>query len=198
MARSNARLRDARDPSAAASQRRCDHDGCAELGEYRAPRSRRDLKEYFWFCLDHVRAYNAAWDYYKGMSQTEIEAARRADTVGWRPTWPMGSRRGFGFDTEHLRAAFSRLFDEDMMGGADTAPRAPRPPSPEDEALMVMDLAVGATIEEIKLRYKELVKRHHPDANGGDKEAEERLKLINQAYTILKTQAQNAKLGARD
>ena len=109
----------------------------------------------------------------------------------------MGSRNAFGLYSEHLRAAFSRLFEEDMMGGAE-APRAPRPHSPEDEALVIMDLPVGATLDEIKVRYKELVKRHHPDANGGDKEAEERLKLINQAYTILKAQAQNAKLGARD
>jgi len=42
------------------------------------------------------------------------------------------------------------------------------------------------TLHEVKARYKELVKRHHPDTNGGDKEAEERLKLINQAYTTLK------------
>ncbi|MFO1060844.1 MAG: DnaJ domain-containing protein, partial [Dongiaceae bacterium] len=35
-------------------------------------------------------------------------------------------------------------------------------------------------------RYKSLVKRLHPDANGGDKAAEERLKHINLAYSTLK------------
>lgn len=176
-----------------AGERRCDFSGCCEFGEFRAPRSRDKLTEYYWFCLDHVRAYNAAWDYYKGMNPEEIEAARRSDMVGWRPTWPLGSRgRDDQIDPEHLRAAFSRLFDEDMFAGhQDAPPRTPRLVTPEEEALAVMNLAAGATPGEVKARYKELVKRHHPDANGGDKAAEERLKSINQAYTFLKTQAQN-------
>ena len=170
------------------------------MGEYRAPRSRKNLNEYFWFCLDHVRAYNAAWDYYRGMNADEIEAARRADTVGWRPSWPMGSaRHAFRVDPEQLKAAFRRLFDEDMIGGqSEPPPSAPRPPSQEQEALAVMDLSVGATPEEVKARYKALVKLHHPDANGGDKASEERLKSINQAYTFLKNQAQGAKASFSD
>jgi hypothetical protein len=193
MARPRTKLSAQNDRRPSAGLRRCDFTGCAGSGEFRAPRARDRLTEYYWFCLDHIRVYNAAWDYYKGLSTDEIEAARRADTVGWRPTWPIGSRGRYDhIDPEHLRAAFSRLFDEDMFAGHnDAPPRAPRPPTPEDDALAVMDLGVGATPEEIKARYKELVKLHHPDANGGDKAAEERLKSINQAYTFLKSQAQN-------
>jgi hypothetical protein len=194
MARPRTRLANRYDARPAAGLRRCDVGGCGEFGEFRAPRSRDRLTEYFWFCLDHVRAYNAAWDYYKGMSPEEIEAARRADTVGWRPTWPLGTQQGRHdqIDTEQLRAAFSRLFEEDMFAGhKDAPPRTPKPVTPEEEALAVMDLEVGVTADEIKARYKELVKLHHPDANGGDKAAEERLKSINQAYTFLKAQAQN-------
>jgi DnaJ-domain-containing protein 1 len=178
----------------AANVRRCDFIGCGAFGEFRAPRARDKLTEYFWFCLDHVRAYNAAWDYYKGMSAEEIEAARRSDTVGWRPTWPLGTPRGRHdqIDPDQLRAAFSRLFDEDMFAGhEDAPPRTPKAITPEEEALAVMDLQVGVTQDEIKARYKALVKLHHPDANGGDKAAEERLKSINQAYTFLKAQAQH-------
>src|SRR5690606_15546693 len=142
---------------ASAAERRCDFAGCLGSGEFRAPRSRDRLSEYYWFCLDHVRAYNAAWDYYKGMTPEEIEFARRADTVGWRPTWPLGSRcRDGHIDPEHLRAAFSRLFDEDMFAGAaDPRPRAQRALTPEEEALAVMDLDPGATADEVKARYKE-------------------------------------------
>ena len=68
-----------------------------------------------------------------------------------------------------------------FAGHQDAPPRTPRPVTPEEEALAVMDLAVGVTQDEIKARYKELVKLHHPDATGGDKAAEERLKSINQA-----------------
>jgi hypothetical protein len=194
MARPRTKLAAQYDARPAAGERRCDFAGCGQFGEFRAPRARDKLTEYFWFCLDHVRAYNAAWDYYKGMNADEIEAARRADTVGWRPTWPLGTQRGRHdqVDPEQLRAAFSRLFDEDIFAGHQDAPsRTPRPITPEEEALAVMDLAVGVTQDEIKARYKELVKLHHPDANGGDKAAEERLKSINQAYTYLKTQAQH-------
>src|SRR5437868_5385867 len=56
------------------AERRCDISGCDCVGEYRAPKSPRQLTDYFWFCLDHVRAYNASWDYYAGMSTDEIEA----------------------------------------------------------------------------------------------------------------------------
>mgnify|MGYP006271541111 CR=1 FL=1 len=171
--------------------RGCDHPGCAAEGEFRAPRSRKELDSFYWFCLDHVRAYNQAWDYYRGMSPEEIERERRRDTVGQRPSWPMGPRgegvlkaRLHGLDPDALDAALRRL-----MGDDDPPPRRARPATPEEEALRTLDLEPGASPEEIKARYKSLVKRHHPDANGGDKAAEERLKSINQAYTLLKSQA---------
>src|ERR1700682_4945541 len=72
--------------------RLCDHPGCAAGGEFRAPKSRLELERYYWFCLEHVRAYNTAWNYYAGMSETEIEAVIRHDTVWQRPTWKLGQR----------------------------------------------------------------------------------------------------------
>src|SRR5258706_138681 len=50
----------------------CDHPGCEAGGNFRAPKSRLELHDYRWFCLEHVRAYNLAWNYYAGMSQTEV------------------------------------------------------------------------------------------------------------------------------
>ena len=76
---------------AAPPGRACDMPGCPEAGEYRAPKSRTNLNDYHWFCLEHVRAYNAGWDFYKGMSPAEVEAQLRADTSWQRPTWPIGS-----------------------------------------------------------------------------------------------------------
>ncbi len=162
----------------------CEHPGCSELGEFRAPRSRATLNEYYWFCLEHVRSYNATWDFFRGMSEAEIEAYRRADIVGGRPSWPLGSRgpRYYSLDGEELRETLRRFFTMDD----EPAPRPRRPATHEEEALAVLELAAEATVAEIKARYKILVKRHHPDANGGDKAAEDRLKTINQAYTYLK------------
>ncbi|HET9018229.1 MAG TPA: molecular chaperone DnaJ, partial [Acetobacteraceae bacterium] len=89
MTRRSARPR-AYAPDPDAPGRCCDMPGCGGAGEYRAPKSRQSLREYWWFCLEHVRAYNAAWDFYKGMSPAQIEAEMRADTHWQRPTWPLG------------------------------------------------------------------------------------------------------------
>ena len=184
----------------AAGPQTCDHPGCVAAGEFRAPRAREKLDEYLWFCLDHVRAYNAAWDYYRGMSEDQIERERRLDTVGGRPTWPMGAQGRNGaevhVDPEMLKAAFSRLFGDE--GFPEPPRRAARPATPEEEALKVLELPPDASALEVKARYKALVKLNHPDANGGDKEAEERLKSINQAYSFLKAQALQAKHVAGD
>ena len=49
----------------------------------------------------------------------------------------------------------------------------------------IQDLNAPITKDEIKERYKILVKKNHPDANGGDRKAEEKLKIINRAYSTL-------------
>jgi DnaJ-like protein len=169
---------------AAAGARLCDHPGCAGSGDYRAPRSRDRLDVFYWFCLDHVRAYNARWNYYAGMSATEIEAEIRNDTVWQRPTWPLGSRIGVRFDMRWRDYGMFGLEDEDTPGRERTRKR---PLTEHEQALAVFDLALPFTFPELKSRYKALVKLHHPDAHGGDREAEERLKVVNQAYSTLKT-----------
>ena len=155
--------------------------GCGAPGEYRAPKSRRQLNEYWWFCLDHVRAYNAAWDFYKGMTPGQIEAELRADTAWQRPSWPLG----------HLGARLEEAFAGDPLHVLDTAGlrarRAAEPPSEMREPLATLGLSWPVTMDEVKSRYKELAKRHHPDANNGDRAAEERLKTINLAYAALRT-----------
>ena len=167
--------------------RGCDEPGCTGIGEFRAPRSRDRIggkpEDYLWLCLDHVRAYNAAWNYYAGMSEHEIEADLRKDTVWQRPTWPLGWRLASGLYRDPLHI-FSHE-DGQPGPGADRAPRK-RKLSDEEKALQVFDLAIPFTLVELKRRYKTLVKLHHPDANGGDKTAEERLKVVTLAYAVLK------------
>lgn len=169
------------------SLRVCDHPGCAEGGEYRAPRSRDRLGDYFWFCLEHVREYNKSWNYYAGMSDAEVEADLRRTTTWDRPTWRFGlgdaAARGQTF--RRVRDPFG-VFDEDAGDDVRTGPARPSSLSPEGRAFAVMALEPPLTLEQLKRRYKELVKKHHPDANGGDRDAEERLKSINEAYTTLR------------
>lgn len=180
---------------ARAQTRVCDHPGCEEEGCYRAPRSRDRLREYYWFCLDHVRSYNKEWDYFAGMSESEIEAERRRDTTWQRPSWPFGGvgqgrytdatsdfRDDFGFfsqdkaDEERARHQWERRRGH----------RRTDEPGKEDQALAELELERPITLEAIKARYKELVKRLHPDVNGGDRTQEDKLKAVNRAYATLR------------
>ncbi len=158
--------------------RPCEVPGCVHPGEFRAPKSPRQLNDYRWFCLDHVRAYNAAWDFYKGMTPGEVESSIRADSTWGRPTWPLGN---LGHGPE-LRL-------DDML---DMAARKPHRPAREEAPidlrvpLATLGLSWPATREQAKARWRELVKLHHPDANGGDPGAEARVKTINEAYSQLR------------
>lgn len=172
-------------PDPDAPGRPCDVPGCAAAGEYRAPRSRHALREFLWLCLDHVRTYNAEWDYYKGMSTAQIEAELRADLAWQRPSWPLGHGGSASYvHGEQLRNAFG---DTTGMNEANER-RGRSAPPPLRDALRVLGLSWPVTLAAVKARYKELAKRHHPDANGGDRSAEERLKAINLAYATLRTQ----------
>ena len=170
------------DPGVECGPRICAAPDCDEPAQHRAPRSRERLSEYIWLCLEHVRAYNKAWDYYAGMSVAEIEAHCRADTTWRRPSWPFGttgpaarfdSRDPFGLFSGEPRTAYDA---GDRLALTDPA---------EKRALDVMNLSPPVTADLVKLRYKELVKQLHPDVNGGDRRAEERLKLVNDAYRTL-------------
>jgi hypothetical protein len=172
--------------------RLCDHPGCEAGGDFRAPRSRIELDSYYWFCLDHVRAYNAAWNYYAGMSEREIEDEIRRDTVWQRPSWKLGQRHGPAYEAR-MRDPFNLYSGKDRKPGtgqrngrSQGAEASARVASAREQALAVFDLDLPFTQTSLKARYKVLVKMHHPDAHGGDKEAEEKLKIINQAYTTLK------------
>jgi len=181
------------------ANRRCEHPGCGAEGLYRAPRARDSLHSYIWFCLDHVREYNKSWNYYDGMSTQEVEHHVREDVVGWRPTWPIGvgplglgplgrARRHFtGAQGPRFFDPFG-FFEEPEAESTTEKDRQPVWPekSREGKALALFNLRPPYSLAAIKARYKELVKRHHPDVHGGDKGAEEKLKLINEAYGILK------------
>ena len=168
--------------------------GCGAQGEYRAPKSRASLYDYWWFCLEHVRAYNAAWDFYKGMTPGEIEAQLRADTAWQRPTWPLG-RLGARLDADMLRDPL-HVLNAGRREAERRAREAAEAPADMREPLATLGLGWPLTLEELKSRYKQLAKQHHPDANNGDRAAEERLKVINLAYAALRGRLATAPLAA--
>ncbi len=165
--------------------RPCDYPGCPAEGDFPAPKSRLELRSYYWFCLDHVRAYNSTWNYYAGMNEAEIEAEIRSDTVWQRPSWPLGERRAPYFGAS-LRDAFGFFSQNTRAKGESRWKERRLPLSPREEALAVFGIEPPVTPVRLKARYKALVKLHHPDTHGGDKTAEEKLKIINRAYATLK------------
>jgi DnaJ-domain-containing protein 1 len=172
-------------PDPSAPGRCCDLPGCDLAGEYRAPKSRDNLRDYWWFCLEHVRAYNSSWDYYKGMSPAQMERELRSDTAWNRPSWPLGRLGSKAWEEEVLRDPLHILRSAGVNQARERA--AGKAPTELREPLETLGLTWPTTLDTVKTRYKELAKRHHPDANGGSRESEERLKTINLAYAALRT-----------
>jgi DnaJ-domain-containing protein 1 len=171
--------------------RRCDQAGCHKAGEYRAPVSPSRLREYYWFCLEHVREYNMNWDFDKRLSQEEIERSRTEDATWQRPTWRFGRRHSYTYYTR-FQDHFSffhqgrHQYNDSASGyDCDHARRFP-PYSEEAQALKILELNHSIDPETLKKRYKELAKKYHPDLNQGCLVAQETFKKINQAYLLLK------------
>jgi len=162
----------------------CSHRGCKAAGVFRAPKGRDREGEYFAFCKDHVREYNANYDYFRGMDDDALAKFRQADAVGHRPTWKMGARAAPHVDESVFAEARAARRRGTKAKGAPAA--APRYNALAIKALLTLELDAGATATAIKTRYKELVKRHHPDANGGDRSSEDKLREIIQAYNYLR------------
>jgi DnaJ-domain-containing protein 1 len=173
-----------------APPQRCEWPGCRCAGDYRAPASRERLRAFRRFCLEHVREYNRSWDFFAGMSRSEIEGYLREDVTWHRPTWPMGTGQPYHGNGWRWQDPFEVFVNGSGTNGTHGASEWDRKGSGRlgrtERMLAVLDLSPEATRVEIKARYKQLVKLHHPDLHGGDKKAEERLKLINEAYTYLR------------
>ena len=176
--------------------KRCQWKGCAGTATHRAPKGRGGDGGHYDFCFDHVRQFNANYNYFEGMSSDEVEAFQKSASTGHRPTWRLGD--GGGADGKGTNAAgryarFARQNAQDahgLMGDEAADPKATERRRPlkslERKALDTLHLPESASKDNIKTRFKELVKRHHPDANGGDRGSEDKLREIIQAYNYLK------------
>jgi hypothetical protein len=169
-------------------ERACDHPGCRVAAVTRAPKSRKLLGEHYWFCQAHAAEYNRSWNFFAGMSEEEVQARITEDSAtGGRPTWP------FKASNQSREASAARGFFRDPFGmfggGAQAKERAARERGLgrlEHEALADLDLEPGVGATAIRARYAELVKRCHPDANGGDRSAEHKLQRVIRAYKTLR------------
>ncbi len=175
----------------------CDWQGCKAPASHRAPKGRLHEREYWHFCLAHVREYNHSYNFFTGMSEDAVATYQKESITGHRPTWKIGMNGPInGTSKRRGRRAFGGV--EDPFGlfreGGTRSPEGDRPQpegrmirNAERKALGAMGLENGASKADIKMRFKALVKRHHPDANGGDRSSEDQLREIIQAYNYLKS-----------
>jgi hypothetical protein len=168
----------------------CEWAGCTEKATHRAPKGRGREKDYWRYCLKHVREYNQSYNFFAGMNDDAVMAFQKDALTGHRPTWKMGTGKG-GVRPE-LNAFDKRtdpfgLFGEGLRAEQQARAEARPVRNAERKALDTLGLEVGATGAQVKTRFKELVKRHHPDANGGDRSTEDRLIEIIQSYNYLKS-----------
>jgi hypothetical protein len=170
----------------------CDWPGCEATGEFRAPGDRRpDFDgpgEWRWLCLDHVRAFNDTYNYFAGMTSDEIAAAQNP-YGGWdRETRAFA---GHGTDRPPRWADFADPLDAIGARFRAAAPKLRKDGRPLSEgdrkALNVLGLDIDADRRALRTRYAELVRRYHPDRNGGDRSHEKALSQVIEAYTALKS-----------
>ena len=165
------------------STRQCEHDGCTEAGQFRAPKSRDTRDDFFWFCKDHVREYNLKWNFFEGATDAELAKQAESDE---RPTTP--------FRKTVEERAWARLGIEDahqVLGG--NATRNPgrgvvgrKLPPTERKALDILEGKDDWDKAMIRKAYKSLIKVLHPDINGGDRSQEEQLAEVVWAWDQLK------------
>lgn len=160
----------------------CDMPDCQDIGDHKAPKH-RGLDDYYHFCFDHAREYNKAWDFFDGMSNSEVEDYMTDSHYGNRPTWKYGVE-GATAEEKLYKAAQNEYFSSEEKHNAQNFSTERN--TPEYEAMALMGLEPPVELDDIKARYKKLAKKYHPDLNQGNPNAEELLKRINMAYTILK------------
>ena len=178
-------------------ERQCDYAGCPTVATAKAPKSRNMLNEHYWFCQPHAAEYNRNWNFFSGMTDEERERRVTEELkTGGRPTWEMKagrfSREAASFSAKlGTRNAGGYRDPFNLFGGggpqaqvkAETSRRLGKI---ERNALAELDLADSADGSEIRARYTELVKRFHPDSNGGDRSSEPKLQRVIRAYQSLR------------
>ena len=171
------------------AEARCSVTGCREPGEFRAPLTPSDFDgpgNWRLLCLGHVREHNAKYNFFEGMTPEEIEAAQ-SPIAGWdratRVFAHAGSDPGPAWQdfSDPLDAIAARFRPEARRRAVE------RFTTKERHALGVMGLNDDTDLHKVRKRYSELVRRFHPDRNGGDRSHEGKLGQVLDAWQVLKT-----------
>ena len=135
------------------NQRSCYNPDCKELGLYPAPKSKENLREYLYFCINCIREFNKSWNYFEGLNEQELEIEIRKSTTWNRPSWKFGTKN-LNYDFEKAFRQFNEQKKLDVNNNVSKKIK---------DAFNLLDLDLNSTQDEIKRRYKNLAKKWHPD-----------------------------------
>jgi len=171
------------------STRECEHPGCEEAGQYRAPKSPDVLDDFFWFCKDHVREYNLKWNFFNGATEDEFNEQIDKDRVWERETKPFRKPgeearawSRLGIDDPHQVLGANATQNPGKTAGGGTR----RLPPTERKALDILEARDSWSRTEVRKQYKSLIKVLHPDMNGGNRAHEEQLQEVVWAWEQIK------------
>ena len=163
----------------------CDYPGCSEKGEYRAPKDKR-LKEYYWFCLQHVQEYNAKWNYYDGTNPDE-EAEEIKRRMHFRQGYKSKIHYQFGYDLWEDASFFDSGYERNSDYSREYSDDGIYFTVEERKYVQTLEMSMREiNPETLKKQYKKMAKKYHPDINKNDANAEEKFKQISEAYQKLK------------
>ena len=163
----------------------CEWNGCKDKGSFKAPTDKNDSKRFMWLCKNHIKSYNKSWDYFKGMTQQEIEFFLKSDATWHRPTQKFGSLDNF-FNIL-WNNALNDKFNIFSQNNNSRINKENNLSEKDKEAFKTMNLKLNDDWGTIQKKFKALVKKFHPDKNSGNKIHEDRLKKITLAYSHLRS-----------
>ncbi|WP_421790589.1 J domain-containing protein [Hyphobacterium sp.] len=178
---------------AAPEERVCEWPGCRAHGDCKAPKGTADLNDVHWFCKSHAAQYNKSWNFFEDMDEEAVAAFNASAQHGHRPTWNFRGNTGRQSRAQKASKDFREgfadpfgLFGKRPDGDPNPEPRRRQFGKLQAAALETLQLDGTESKGQVKKRYAEMVKRFHPDANGGDRSSEEQLGRVIHAYQILK------------
>jgi DnaJ domain len=170
------------------AEKLCEWEGCEKPARHKAPKGRGFEGQFWSYCTAHVQEYNKSYNYFAGMTDGDVATAQKAAQTGDRPTWKLGERAHAAAGSR--RGMAKEINDPLNIFGKDAKPAQQKLGrnlrKNEMQALTTLGLDENAKPEDAKLKYKQLVKRLHPDANNGSRANEETLKAVIQAYDTLR------------
>ncbi len=158
----------------------CDWNNCFNIGEYKAPVEKDNSKKYRLLCLNHVKEFNKNWNYFSGMNDDQILEFLKSDVTWHKPTQSFTSSDNF------FKILWNNTLNDEIDASKFKNINQFKFNNNDIKAFSILGISVGLKWSKIQDKFKKLVKKFHPDMNSGNKNYEEKLKVITLAYTQLK------------